>query len=80
MRQRNPALRIEASPKPVMRKERKREIPVHEAPVQEAPSVDGAQDPPGDLQVGVEDYHAPTEEVMHEELHRCHDVIDVITS
>ena len=49
-------------------KKNKREVPVHEAPVQElheAPSVDGAQEPPGDLQVGVDDHHVPTEEVMH---------------
>ena len=67
----NPVLRMEASPKsvirkekklnPVIRKERKREVPVHEAPIQEAPlheapSVDGDQDPPGDLQVGVDDH------------------------
>ena len=65
--------RKEKKSNPVIRNERKREVPIHEAPVQEAPlheapSVDGAQDPPGDLQVGVDDHHAPTEEVMHENL------------
>ena len=64
----------------MIRKEKKRKVPVHEAPAQEAPfhedpSVDGLQDPPGDVQVGVDDHHVPAEEVMHKELDRSHYVI-----
>ena len=67
----------------MIRKEKKREVPVHEAPVQEAPlheapSVDGVLDPPGDLQVGVNDHNVHAEEVVHEELDRRHDVIEAL--
>ena len=59
VRQLNPALRMETSPKlmmikekksnPVMRKEKKIKVPVQEAPLHEDPSVDGPQDQPGDV-------------------------------
>ena len=85
MRQLNPALRMEASPKsvmrkekksnPVIRKEKKRKVPVQEDPIHEVPSVDVLQDPPRDVQVGVDDYHVPAAEVVNEELDRSHDVI-----
>ena len=64
---------MEASPNSVIRKEK---APLQTAPLHEAPSVDRAQDPPGDLQVGVDDHQVPTEEVMHEELDMRHYVIE----
>ena len=87
----NPVLRMEANPKPVMRKkkksnpvmrkEKKREVPVHKAPVHEAsiheaPSVDGDLDTPRDLQVGADDRHVPTGEVVHKKPDRRPDVIE----
>ena len=59
VRQLNPALRMEASPKSVMRKEKKRKVPVQEDPINEVPSVDVLQDPPRYVQVGVEDHQVP---------------------
>ena len=62
-------MRKEKKSNPVMMKEKKREVPVHETPKRhqftKPPSVDGAHYPPGDLQLGVDDHHVPTEEVMH---------------
>ena len=48
MRQLNPALRMEVSPKSVTRKERKKQVPVQKDPVHEVPSVDVHQDQPRD--------------------------------
>ena len=58
-----------------MRKEKKRKVPVQEAPLHENLSVDGLQDPPWDVQVGVNDHRVPAAEVVHEELDSNHDVI-----
>ena len=40
------------------------------------PSVDGDLDTPRDLQVGADDRHVPTGDVVHKEPDRCPDVIE----
>ena len=76
---------MEASPKSMMRKEKKsnpiigkewkRKVPVQKDPIHEVPSVDVQQDPPRN-KVEVDDHHVPAAEVMNEELDRSHDVIE----
>ena len=85
VRQLNPALRMEASPRsmmrkekksnPMMMKERKRKVLIQEDPIHEVPSVDVQQDLPR-YEAGIDDHSVPAPEVMHEELDRSHDVIE----
>ena len=58
------------------RKEKKRQVPVQEAPLNEDPSVDGFQDPPRDVLVGVDERCVLAAEVGNEDLDRNHDVIE----